>query len=116
MLCCCDCEFRFIFFSQFVKKMSESDEDINQNLVKETKKRKKRGRIRDVMKKMRLATHESGEDCRCSRLKCFERISSENRIKLLREFNSLKSTDEQNIFLCGLMNVCSVKRKHSRKN
>lgn len=36
--------------------MMKSHDDINNNLVKDTKKRKKTGRIRDVMKKIRLTT------------------------------------------------------------
>ncbi|CAH2093434.1 unnamed protein product [Euphydryas editha] len=95
--------------------MSDSNEENNNSFVNKTKKRKKTGRMREVMKKMRVATHEPGNDCRCKRLKCFDRISSKQRVKLLKDFNSMKGTDDQNLYLCGLMNVCSIKRRRSRK-
>ncbi|CAG4955320.1 unnamed protein product [Parnassius apollo] len=95
--------------------MSNSDEEINNTFVHNTKKRKKTGRLREVMKKLRVSTHEPGDDCRCKRLKCFDRISSEQSAKFLKDFNSMNYTDEQNIYLCGLMNVYSIKRRRSRK-
>lgn len=54
---------------------------------------------------MRVGTHEPGNDCRCKRLKCFDTISLEKRVNLLKDFNNMKCTDEQNIYLCGFMNV-----------
>lgn len=42
--------------------MSESDEDRIMNEPR-SKKRKKTGRVADVMKKLRLQPHELGPDC-----------------------------------------------------
>ncbi|CAG4929952.1 unnamed protein product [Parnassius apollo] len=43
-----------------------------------TKKRKRTGRMSDVLKKLRLQNHELGDDCKCDRFKCFELTSEEN--------------------------------------
>lgn len=31
--------------------------------------------MKDVAKKLRLSTHETGADCKCLRLKCFENMN-----------------------------------------
>lgn len=46
-----------------------------------TRKRKSHGRMRDVLKKWRVSTHEAGPDCKCKRQKCFERVSEGERKK-----------------------------------
>ena len=43
------------------------------------KKRKITGRMSDVMKKVRLQSHETWYDCQCKRLKCFENVIFEDR-------------------------------------
>ncbi|CAH1114459.1 unnamed protein product [Psylliodes chrysocephalus] len=52
-------------------KMSDSDENISVNTEKSTKKY---GRLRDVDKKLKASTFETGS-CQCKRYMCFENIS-----------------------------------------
>ncbi|KAL4711664.1 hypothetical protein ACJJTC_003431 [Scirpophaga incertulas] len=50
--------------------MSSSEEDTH---VKSPDRKKiRKGRIKDVMKQIRLQSHEHGEDCFCKRLQCFK--------------------------------------------
>ena len=53
-----------------------SENDIN--LHNSSKKRKNTGNMRDVMKKLRTASHELSDDWKCHRYKCFEIISLVN--------------------------------------
>lgn len=43
----------------------DSDESYSSIINKSTKKRKKIGRTQDVMKKLRLSSHEQGAPCNC---------------------------------------------------
>ncbi|VEN57865.1 unnamed protein product, partial [Callosobruchus maculatus] len=45
----------------------------------------------------------TGPDCRCIRLRCFEKIPEDSRQNLLITFNSLRSKNEQDNFLSGLI-------------
>lgn len=94
---------------------SENDENNHNFTNKSTKKRKKTGRTEDVMKKLRLSSHEQGAPCNCSRFKCFEVINANNRRNIIQYFNSLGSVNEQNLYLSGLINVYDVQRRRSRK-
>ena len=95
---------------------SENDENYNNSIInKSTKKRKKTGRTEDVMKKLRLSSHEQGAPCNCSRFKCFENLNESNRRNIIKYFNSLGSISEQNLYLSGLINVYNVQRRRSRK-
>lgn len=95
--------------------MSSSEEYSREDLLKQSKKRKKAGRITDVMKKLRLQSHELGSDCQCKRLKCFENSTVEERQGVLNAFNQLDSIDAQNSHLAGLIAVLPVLRRRSRK-
>jgi hypothetical protein len=55
-----------------------------------TKKRKKMGRMRDVAKKLRACSFETGEDCHCKRYKCFLNTTEEERKLLIKQFNEFK--------------------------
>lgn len=70
-------------------------------VTQKTKKRKSHGRVTEVMKKLRLSTHELGKDCRCKRLKCFDVISQDSRKKIIKDFNNLASHNEQSLYLAG---------------
>lgn len=67
--------------SDYVGSSSESEPGPSS---RETKKRKKTGRSRDVMKIMRATTHELGSDCFCKRYRCFTAISESERHRLVR--------------------------------
>lgn len=94
---------------------SDSDCDIKIS-TQQTKKRKKTGRIQDVMKRLRLSTHELGPPCNCTRFKCFEQLSEVNLQEILRYFNSFGSVYEQNLYLCGLITVHNVQRRRNRND
>lgn len=68
------------------------------------------------MKKIRLSTHETGPDCGCKSLKCFQRLSKDNVKKLINDFNNLTSNNEQSLHLADLINVHQVKNRRPRKN
>lgn len=82
-----------------------------------SKKRRSFGRMRDVGKKLRLSSHETGKDCHCkSRLKCFESVVPEIRKVLISDFNQCSSYDEQSVYLCGLITCKQVARHRPRKS
>lgn len=96
---------------------NSDSESANNDLVKAgTRKRKAYGRSSDVMKKMRLCSHETGPDCNCKRLKCFRVISNDNVRKIIRDFNDLSSHNEQSLYLTGLIAIHKVQNRRPRKN
>ena len=68
-------------------------------MPKKSKKRKSKERLRESKKKQRLASHKSGLECNCKRLKCFEIVKREDRIFLLS--NSQASKDTQDSYLAS---------------
>ena len=79
------------------------------------KKKPKTGRVQDVMKMLRLSSHETGDSCQCKRLKCFEVTTDVERKAILMKFNRLESYNEQSSYLCGLIAVIPVQRRRGRK-
>ncbi|XP_068627735.1 uncharacterized protein [Battus philenor] len=53
---------------------------------------------------------QPGSDCNCRR-KCFQRVPEDVRLKTFQGFYSMKTHDEQNAYLFGLMRQVDVKRK-----
>lgn len=92
-----------------------SSSDENTRVKSPERKKVKKGRVRDVMKIINLQSHESGEDCGCKRLKCFETVSEVERRKLLSNLNSLESVNQQNTYLASMISVQNVKQRRSRK-
>lgn len=86
-------------------------------MSEENCKRKKTGtRLYEVMKKIRLGSHEFGEFCSCDRLKCTQVVDEAERRRILNHFNSLPSNNEQNSYLCSLITVNVVQQRRSRKD
>lgn len=81
-----------------------------------TKKRPKFGRMSEVIKKVKLRSHEIVPACNCVRFKCFEVLSEEQKRMIIKNFNELDSHDYQNSYLCGLITVVPVQQRRSRKN
>ncbi|KAK9680904.1 hypothetical protein QE152_g38738 [Popillia japonica] len=79
-----------------------------------TKKRTKTGRMQEVMKKMKLSSHEAGESCHCKRLKCFENITESERKQLLSTFNAMSDNNEENAYLCSLISLMVIQRRRNR--
>lgn len=94
---------------------SENSDVVVPALNLSTKKRKRYGKLSDVMKKINLRSHVIGKDCGCKRYKCFENVPEVGRLQIIRRFNELNSVDEQNIYLCGLITVLPVKQRRPRK-
>ncbi|CAG5006736.1 unnamed protein product [Parnassius apollo] len=79
-----------------------------------TKKRKRTGRMSDVLKKLRLQNHELGDDCKCDRFKCFEMTSKDQRTRIISQFNSFATRYDQDNYLSGLITVSNAKRRRPR--
>lgn len=79
-----------------------------------SKKRKRFGRMSDVMKRLKLQSHETGEPCKCAR-NCFDIISEYERKSIIKNMNSFKNNDEMNLYLSGLITLVPVQRRRARK-
>lgn len=80
-----------------------------------SKKRKKTGRVRDVMKVMRAESHELGPDCCCKMLRCFEAVPEDQRKRIIRKFNALRNVNKQNAYLGGLFCMLPVNRRGKKR-
>ena len=90
----------------------------SRDFPKVTEKSKKRlfsGRKADKNKKERLSGHESGADCKCVRLKCFENVAEADRKALLDAFNAMESKEKQDCYLTSLITVQNVQKWRPRK-
>ena len=79
-----------------------------------TRKRKSFGRMSDVMKKIRLFSHETGPSCECVRLKCYEKITEQQRQIIIKNFNGMETYNAQNLYLFGLMSSHRIKKRRPR--
>ncbi|KAI4464122.1 hypothetical protein MML48_4g00007777 [Holotrichia oblita] len=57
---------------------------------------------------------KTGEDRRCKRFKCFSKISTNDRIMLLQNFNSMSSKNDQDSHLCGLISIQNISRRRPK--
>lgn len=92
----------------------ESDVSVVSEQGKSSKKRKCYGRISDASKKMRAQAHETGDNCKCSKLKCFSNITQCERWQIISHFNNLPDRDTQNLHLSGLIESSLVKQRYKR--
>lgn len=92
------------------------DEHVLIDVTNNPRKRPVKGRKRERIKKAKLAGHETGEDCKCMRFKCFENVNLSQRTRIIAHFNNLSTKDEQDSLLSGFIDVMPVKRRRSRKN
>ncbi|VVC89818.1 unnamed protein product [Leptidea sinapis] len=58
---------------------------------------------------------QPGPDCNCRR-RCFEKVPRDVRLRTFQGFYSMKSHDEQNAYLFGLMRQVDVKRKRVKNS
>ena len=91
------------------------DENLRLEVTDKPRKRPKIGRKREQVKKAKLTAHKTGENCKCTRFKCFESVSENERSRIIAHFNSLPTKNEQDCFLGGLVKILPVKRRRSRK-
>ena len=89
-----------------------SSEDTQYPEITEKPKKRKIGTRKKLLEKeKRLRSHTSGPPCNCTLLKCFERISTEERCHLLSSFNNdFANLNEQNAFLSSLILVLPTER------
>lgn len=95
---------------------SDTDNEQASSEYSNVKKRKRMGKMSEVMKKLRATTHETGCDCKCSRFKCFQIISPEEQQRIISSFNQLGNYDAQTQYLSGLVTVIPVQRRRNRKD
>lgn len=57
--------------------LSNLNSEVGTNIKSDTKMMEKTGKMSDIMKKFCATTHEIGNDCKCSRYKCFQVVSLE---------------------------------------
>lgn len=73
-----------------------------------TKKRKVHRRMRAVINKLRLASHQRGENCLSKRFQYFDIVSKQERDWIIKEFNDLDSYEKQNDYLGDLITVLPI--------
>lgn len=95
---------------------SDSDREGVNAVCSNVKKRKRTGKMTDVMKKLRASSHESGQDCKCTRFKCFKTISPDERQRIISHFNQLGDYNAQSKYLSGLITLVPVQRRRNRKD
>lgn len=84
-------------------------------IMESAKEKPVTGRMTDVMKKLRLSSHETGEDCHCKRHGCFDKINETQRKVIIQQFNLL-NYNEQNSYLTGLINIVPVQQRRPRND
>ncbi|KAL1497343.1 hypothetical protein ABEB36_008325 [Hypothenemus hampei] len=97
-------------------EFSDTSSEMEDNGAGSAKKRKKTGRMTDVMKVLRAESHELGPNCFCKRLQCFKNVSEDERKKILHDFNALGNNNKQNSYLAGLITILPVMRRRPRKS
>lgn len=60
-----------------------------------------------------IKERKTGPRCKC-KLKCFEKICEEDRLGIIKSFNSISNKEKQDTYLCGLIKIKSVERKSPR--
>lgn len=80
-----------------------------------SKKKRKHGSMFEASKKLRNSTYETGVNCHCTRYKCFDNVTLEDRNLLIRHFNKLEDRNSQNAYLSALVSVNTVKRRRPRQ-
>lgn len=85
-------------------------------LLEWTKEKRKRLRIAGKeyvnAKGSVVSEKQPGPDCKCRR-KCYERVPKATRMKLFKGYYALKSHDEQNAYLFGLIRKVPIARKRA---
>ncbi|PSN29740.1 hypothetical protein C0J52_27986 [Blattella germanica] len=56
----------------------------------------------------------TGSDCKCTRLQCFQKISEDARKRLMVQFNSMESKNDQDSHLAGLISSNNPCRRRPR--
>lgn len=79
----------------------------NKSSVLVQKKIKVYESVTEIMKKIRLQSHELGQDCQCKMLQCFNAVTAEERKFNISKFNKLQRVDGQHSFLAGLIKCSS---------
>lgn len=94
--------------------MDESSDEEHFLKPSTSKKKPSHGRMREVMSKLRLQSHETGPPCKCKQ-QCFLKVG-EKKSQIITRMNSMKSNDEINCYLAGLIVVLPVAQRRPRKD
>lgn len=87
--------------------MITDTESVDSIRIRTANKRNITYRITEVMRRMGQQSQEICKDYRCSSLKYFTVVSEENRLNVIRDFNSLMY-NEQNNYLAILITLLPV--------
>ena len=68
----------------------------------------------DVAAKLKLVSYETGPDCQCKK-NCFQEVGH-NKTQIINTMNEMKSNDEHNNYLAGLISIFPVDRHRPRNN
>lgn len=79
-----------------------------------TKKKIKHGRLKEVAKKLKLQSFETGNDCNCKK-KCFECVGTYKK-DIIERMNGFGSNDAINSYLGGQISVIPVNRRRPRND
>nr|CAD7462130.1 unnamed protein product [Timema tahoe] len=96
------------------EESSSQDERSRPSESQSAKKRKKFGTVREVMKKLRASTFETGPDCECKTHQCFRKIPPQQRSILIKKFNELGDWNKQSAHLAGLIKIVPIKRRYAK--
>lgn len=89
--------------------LSDSESEMtNCHITDKPKKRQKTFRSNDVVKKLRIASLSTGEDCKCQRFKCFQEVPEFARRQIIKNFNGISSHNEQSLYLSGFISLIQV--------
>ena len=86
--------------------------------AKVTDKPKKRQTVGSAWEKKKcdaLASHSSGQNCNCTRLKCFTTTTADDRDNLIDYFNTLETKNLQDAYLSPMVSVQAVKDSRAAK-
>jgi len=88
------------------------DDALGKEPKQDARKRKKNPEdwAKNMRKKQRATSHETGPDCRCKRFKCFsDRTTPEDREVLIAVFNQLGDYNKQQAYLASLIDIGETK-------
>ncbi|PSN35505.1 hypothetical protein C0J52_23531 [Blattella germanica] len=92
-------------------KKRKPKKERKQNLIK-SKKIKGDGHFNHKGKY--IPARVTGSDCKCTRLQCFQKISEDARTRLMVQFNSMESKNDQDSHLAGLISCKNPCRRRPR--
>ena len=104
------------------KAVKMADQHERRSITDKPKKKQLNGRKRELSKDERFKNHVTGPPCNCycSKLRCFEMTTEDDRNTVIRHFNYLKTKDEQDALLsswcqCTQLSAAEVEKRIGNK-